>query len=193
MCIHVFGNSPSPAVATYDLRNAVNGANEDVIHYVERNFYVDDGLASCKTPDEAITLVKNTQRALMDGGNIKLHKIASNEQEVIEAFPHLEADTFVVRTSPNKQPFTRRGILSTVNGVFDHIGFMAPVVIQGKLILRKLIHGTINRGAPLPEQDLDRWDRWRSSLEELNNVKIPRLYLSSSFSACEHKSVHVFL
>ena len=46
--------------------------------------------------------------------------------------------------------------------------------------------------APLPEQDLDRWDRWRSSLVELNNVKIPRLYLSSSFSACEQKTVHVF-
>ena len=105
----------------------------------------------------------------------------------------LEADTLLIRTSPNKQPFTRRGILSTVNGIFDPIGFMAPVVIQGKLLLRELIHGTINWDAPLPEQDLDRWDRWRSSLEELNNVKIPRLYLSSSFSACEQKTVHVFV
>ena len=60
---------------------------------------------------------------------------------------------------------------------------MAPVVIQGKLLLGELIHGTINWDAPLPEQYLDRWDRWRSSLEELNNVKIPRLYLPSSFSA----------
>ena len=31
MCVHVFGNSPSPAVATYGLRKAVNGADEDVI------------------------------------------------------------------------------------------------------------------------------------------------------------------
>ena len=87
MCVLVFGNSPSPAVATYGLRKAVNVADEDVIDYVERNFYVDDGLASCKRPEEAITLVKNTQRALMEGGNIKLHKIASNKHEVIEAFP----------------------------------------------------------------------------------------------------------
>ena len=220
MCVHVFGNSPSPAVATYGLRKAVNGADEDVIDYVERNFYVDDGLGSCKKPEEAIILVKKTQCALMQGGNIKLHKIASNRQEVMEAFPQedlakyikdldlrkdflplhtsigigweLEADTFLIRTSPNKQPFTRRGILSTVNGIFDPIGFMAPVVIQGKLLLRELIHGTINWDAPLPEQDLDRWDRWRISLVELNNVKIPRLYLSSSFSACEQKTVHVF-
>ena len=87
MCVLVFGNSPSPAVATYGLRKAVNGADEDVIDYVERNFYADDGLASCKRPEEAITLVKNTQRTLMEGGNIKLHNIASNKHEVIEAFP----------------------------------------------------------------------------------------------------------
>ena len=87
MCVHVFDNSPSPAVATYGLRKAVNGANEDVINYVERNFYVDDGLASCKTTEEVVTLVKNTQRALVDDGNIKLHKIASNKQEVMEVSP----------------------------------------------------------------------------------------------------------
>ena len=69
---------------------------------------------------------------------------------------------------------------------------MAPVVFQGKLLLRELIHGTINWDTPLPEQDLTIWDRWSSSLEELNNVKIPRLYLSSSFSACEQENVHVF-
>ena len=80
-----------------------------------------------------------------------------------------------------------------MNGIFNSIGFMAPVVIQGKLILRELIHGTIAWDAPLPEQDLDRWDRWRSSLEELNSVKIPRLYISLSFSACEQKTVHGFL
>ena len=85
MCVH--GNSPSPAVATYGLRKAVNGADEDVINYVERNFYVDDGLASCKTPEEAITLVKKTQCALVEGGNIKLRNIASNKHEVVEAFP----------------------------------------------------------------------------------------------------------
>ena len=80
MCVHVFRNSPSPAVATYGLRKAVNGADEDVINYVERNFCADDGLASCKTPEEAITLVKNTQCALMEGGNIKVHKVASHKQ-----------------------------------------------------------------------------------------------------------------
>ena len=73
----------------------MNGADEDVINYVERNFYVDDGLASCKTPEEAITLVKNRQCALMEGGNIKLHKIASNKEEVMEAFPKVDLAKYI--------------------------------------------------------------------------------------------------
>ncbi|KAI3360343.1 hypothetical protein L3Q82_014660 [Scortum barcoo] len=50
MTVHVFGNSPSPAVATYGLRKAAeHGEPEhgtDAKHFIFRNFYVDDGLAS---------------------------------------------------------------------------------------------------------------------------------------------------
>ena len=46
MKARVFGNSPSPAVATYGLRKCVEGADEDVQKYVCENFYVDDGLIS---------------------------------------------------------------------------------------------------------------------------------------------------
>lgn len=50
MTVHVFGNSPSPALATYGMRRAAeHGETEhgkDAKHFVFRNFYVDDGLAS---------------------------------------------------------------------------------------------------------------------------------------------------
>ncbi len=50
MCVHVFGNSPSPAVATYGLRkiaeNSETQFGSDVKNFVERDFYVDDGLTS---------------------------------------------------------------------------------------------------------------------------------------------------
>ncbi|XP_060064935.1 uncharacterized protein LOC132545277 [Ylistrum balloti] len=45
MTVHVFGNSPSPAIATYGLRKSVEHADLDVNGFVDRNFYVDDGLA----------------------------------------------------------------------------------------------------------------------------------------------------
>ncbi|KAM4807850.1 uncharacterized protein WCC33_000269 [Rhinophrynus dorsalis] len=81
MKVHVFGNSPSPAVATYGLRRtALDGEKEygvDARHFVERDFYVDDGLKSLPTDEEAIDLLQRTQGMLSEA-NLRLHKIASN-------------------------------------------------------------------------------------------------------------------
>ncbi|KAM4691904.1 uncharacterized protein WCC33_016712 [Rhinophrynus dorsalis] len=81
MKVHVFGNSPSPAVANYGLRRTAREGEEeygkDGRNLVERDFYVDDGLKSVPTEEEAIDLLKQTQRMLATA-NLKLHKIASN-------------------------------------------------------------------------------------------------------------------
>lgn len=50
MTVHLFGNSPSPAVATFGMRKAAdNGEKEhgaDVKKFICKDFYVDDGLTS---------------------------------------------------------------------------------------------------------------------------------------------------
>lgn len=47
MTVHVVGNRPSPAVATYWLRRCVAHSDPDVIDFVSNNFYVDERLLSC--------------------------------------------------------------------------------------------------------------------------------------------------
>lgn len=57
MRVHVFGNSPSPAVAIYGLRRASVDQEDEggrTRHFMERHFYVDDGLISFPSPDEVI-------------------------------------------------------------------------------------------------------------------------------------------
>ena len=53
MTVHLFGNGPSPAIATFGLRKTADDGEEkygketrDLVH---RNFYVDDGLTSPPT------------------------------------------------------------------------------------------------------------------------------------------------
>lgn len=62
MEVHVLGNCPSPAVATYGLRRtARQGAllyGETAGKFVERDFYLDDGLKSFLTEEGAIKLLR---------------------------------------------------------------------------------------------------------------------------------------
>ncbi|XP_071123455.1 uncharacterized protein [Mytilus edulis] len=68
MTVHVFGNSPSPAVATFGLRRTAEISEtefgKDVKDYIVRNFYADAGLNSLPTSSEAIDLLRRTQEAL---------------------------------------------------------------------------------------------------------------------------------
>ncbi|KAK3098135.1 hypothetical protein FSP39_016503 [Pinctada imbricata] len=169
MRVHVFGNKPSPAIATYGLRKTVENCEEtygsDVKDFVCRNFYVDDGLVSLSSAAEVTDLVKRSQHALRTEGSLRLHKIASNSSEVMEAFPpedlgkelksldfekdylplqrslglvwNLNFDSFVFDIPDFDKPFTRRGLLSTVNSLYDPIGFLAPFTIMGKILLRE--------------------------------------------------------
>ena len=55
------------------------------------NFYVDDGLYSVGTVQEAIKLV-NAARELCTVGNLRLHKFVSNSKELLEHIPESERD-----------------------------------------------------------------------------------------------------
>lgn len=223
MRVHVFGNSPSPAVATLGLRKAAETAEskygDNVTKFVRDNFYVDDGLTSCPTPEEAIHILKDTQSALKEFGNLRLHKFASNSPEVMSAFPSedlatnlkdldlhgeekplqrslglswdVNNDVFLFQLSTDNKPVTRRGLLSTVNGIFDPLGFLAPVTIYGKLLLRKLVAQTQNWDEPLSDDLASLWNSWKCSLNVLQDLRIQRTYVTD-LSRAVTKELHVF-
>ena len=63
MCKHVFGNGPSPAIATCGLHKSVEKSECEVKNFVMNDFYV-DGLTSLPSADEAISLLQQTQLRL---------------------------------------------------------------------------------------------------------------------------------
>ena len=224
MRVHVFGNSPSPAVASYGLRKIADRSKEDfgidVQEFISNDFYVDDGLTSTPNVDTAVSLMKRTQQAFQEHGNIRLHKIASNSKEVMSSFPsedlakdlavldlnkdvlplqrslglnwNLQTDVFTFCVSDEMKPYTRRGVLSTVNSIYDPIGFVAPVSVTGKLFLRELVTGTIDWDAPLPEDRRNDWESWRDSLILLEKMKIPRSYFGVALSDISRLELHIY-
>lgn len=223
MKVHVFGNTPSPAVAIYSLRRAaLHGEKEhgaEAKQFIMRNFYVDDGLSSFPTDDEAITVLKRTKEMLAES-SIKLHKVASNSRAVMDAFPaeeraknlvdleltvdplppqrslgltwNLQSDTFTFHVSKERKPFTRRGILSTVNGLYDPLGYVAPVTIQGKALVRELSAQQAEWDVPLPALKEEQWRLWNDSLCELEQLQIDRPYTPVSLCSTRYRELCVF-
>lgn len=93
--------------------------------------------------------------------------------------------------SKEVKPYTRRGILSTINSLYDPLGF-APVTIQGKAILRELTSENGDWDAPLPQAMEEVWISWRTSLHELSEFSIPRRYTEISPSAAARRELCIF-
>ncbi|XP_028847241.1 uncharacterized protein LOC114796892 [Denticeps clupeoides] len=223
MKVHVFGNSPSPAVAIHCMRRAaVEGEKEhghDAKQFVMRHFYVDDGLASTETAEEAIKVLTSAQSMLAQS-NLKLHKIASNDHKVVEAFPaaerakdlkdldlekdniplqrslgvlwNLENDCFTFHVTTEQKPFIRRGVLAIVNSLYDPLGFVSPITMQGKALLRELSTGQEDWDEPLPVDREEEWNKWRDSLKDLEQLQIPRCYLPFSQATAVKKELCIF-
>ncbi|VDI02999.1 Hypothetical predicted protein [Mytilus galloprovincialis] len=168
MRVHVFGNSPSPAVATLGLRKAAQASEQEfgshVTSFVTRDFYVDDGLTSCPTKEEAVKLMKDTQQALAKYGNLRLHKKQTDHSE---------------RNFINDKQSLRS------------LGFLAPVIIQGKLLLRKIVSETVDWDQPLSDETAAEWKSWRDTLIAIETLRIPRTYVPY-LSKTATKELHVF-
>nr|XP_046208328.1 uncharacterized protein LOC124037560 [Oncorhynchus gorbuscha] len=223
MKVHLFGAASSPGCANYGLKHlAAEGRgsfSEKSIQFIERNFYVDDGLTSVSSEAEAAQLVKEA-RELCSIGKLRLHKFISNSKEVIATIPkeerakgakdldmalgepHMEralgvlwcvaSDEFQFRVVVKERPLTRRGVLSTVASVYDPLGFVAPFVLAGKQILQRMCCDKIDWDDPLPDDLRSQWEFWLQGLQNLSEVRIQRSYLPSSFKEVQSYELHHF-
>ena len=221
--VHLFGAASSPAVANFGLKQAATDYEQrfggDVKEFVHRNFYVDDGLMSVATVDEAISLVKRSTQFCAESGLV-LHKFVSNSRELLDTIPisaradsikdldvfndHLPveralgvkwcitSDTFKFRIMVNDKPFTRRGVLSTVCSIFDPLGLIAPVVLQGKQILQLLCKDQLDWDDPIPDSIRCRWEKWLQELHSLELVEVSRCFKPENFKDVIKCEMHSF-
>ena len=223
MTVHLFGAASSPGCSNFALKTTADD-NEAAIgstaaEFLRRNFYVDDGLKSVASIEEAVELAKDIKEMCKRGG-FNLHKFTSNRKEVIEQIPvsdraegikHLdfsrealpmeralgvqwciESDAFKFTISLKDRPCTRRGILSTISTIFDPLGFVAPVLLEGKTILQELCRSNCGWDDPVPNEIQTRWLKWKSELEELQGFATPRCYKPVDFGKIAKAEIHHF-
>lgn len=222
MKVHLFRAASSPGNANFGLKHlATQGRGqfeENAIHFIHRNFYVDDGLASVSTESEAIKLVRDS-RELCATGKLRLYKFVSNSERVMTTIPdeeratvkdqgmslsvpHIErvlgiewcitSDTFKFRVQVKANPLTRRGVLSTVASIYDPLGSIAPFVLLGKQIIKQMCKERVDWDEEIPEHLRPQWESWIKDLPELSDIHIKRCFIPPDFGQVKGYELHHF-
>lgn len=221
MKVHIFGAKSSPGCANYCLKQIAKDNEE--IHpessdFLQRNFYVDDGLQANETVTEAVTTLKKA-REICEKGNLRLHKITSNSEALKTCFPKSEVtetkmtelsnteevsnvertlglqwntdeDTLSFNSDIKTTPDTRRGVLSTIASLYDPLGFLSPFILQGKQILQEICCEGLDWDTPLPEDLQCKWKTWLEDLAKVGQAQIPRNVHPTSFSPTQVELHH---
>ncbi|XP_056603346.1 uncharacterized protein LOC130420207 isoform X2 [Triplophysa dalaica] len=223
MKVHLFGAASSPGCANFGLKHlAAEGEgkfSEATVRFIQRNFYVDDGLTSLDSEEEAIELVREA-RDLCNTGKLHLHKFITSNKKVLATIPKQElaevvadldmalgehkmeralgvqwcisSDKFQFKVRVKDHPFTRRGVLSTVASIFDPLGFVAPIILKGKQILQRMCQDKVGWDEQLPDDLRPRWEAWLQDLHNLSVVEIPRHYMPLAAKEVQQCELHHF-
>lgn len=88
---------------------------------------------------------------------VGLHK------ESLGLYWDMKTDTFTFKVTANDQPYTHRGVLSVVNSLFNPLGFVAPVTIRGRALLRELTEEVHDWDTVLHEETKNMWEEWKTA------------------------------
>lgn len=140
---------------------------------------------------------------MMKRGGFELKKWSSNSNEILETIPESDrelklpvelnandnikalgiawnpaADTFTFHLTiePDivKQRHTKRTILSTVARLFDPIGYVAPILVTAKIIMKRVWAEGTEWDEEVSTDIRNEWLNWLQNLQHLNEIKVHR-------------------
>ena len=165
---------------------------------IENGLYVDDLILGGETVNRARE-IKLTAKKIFKEANFELHKWNSNarELELDENVNDAElsyakkqlgtksgecrllglswnknSDTIGVTLPQEAVAPTKRGVLSKIARVYNPLGLVAPLLLQGKLIYREACLQKCAWDADIPRELLESWNKWERNLPQ--QVSAPR-------------------
>ncbi|GFX34692.1 uncharacterized protein TNCV_2514081 [Trichonephila clavipes] len=140
---------------------------------LRNNLYMDDVLCGAATLEEAIVLRQKLKGILKSAG-MELHKLCASHEKLS---PDPEQNYNFATLTETKTSYTKRDVLSTIAKIFDPVGLMAPVISKAKIFLQRLWRSKLEWNDLLPSEEYREWQQFLVSLENINNIEIPRRIL----------------
>ena len=90
-----------------------------------------------------------------------------------------ETDTFHIKYTLKSVLPTKLGILPLISSTLHALGFIAPTLIEPKLIIQQLWKREIDWDILLPSDLTKRWQKWLNNLPDIHNITLHRWYGST--------------
>ena len=202
MRVNVFGGIWCSSSSSYALRRIVMD-NPDIDPLFKdailNSMYVDDLSLSVHTVMEVQKVIFQFPAVLKLGG-FEILKFAVNDERIIQQIPlesrakevhdfssgsvcralgvrwHVKQDLFCFEVkSYDFTQLTRRIMLKFLASIFDPLGLVSPLVVEGKLLLQQATRLQLDWDVSVPSELHERWNSWYGSLHNsLSKMTFPR-------------------
>ena len=205
MTSHPFGACCSPSVANFALQRAItdygNHYSVDTQMTVESCFYVDDCM---KSGDNLVELIQNGRevKQLCSKVGFNLTKYVSHEVDFLESVPvndlgrdmtqylngepvstkalglrwNLVSDTIGISIREVNMPVTKRELLSAIAAIYDPLGILSPLVLEGRVIMQELCRLGLQWDVPVEGSLRVRIQCWISKLDKFKCRVVDRCF-----------------
>ncbi|KAJ0169568.1 hypothetical protein K1T71_014753 [Dendrolimus kikuchii] len=195
-----FGTSCAPYLAVKSLQQV---ACDEGLKYplaadrVQKDFYMDDLMSGCQTETE-VEKIYSELNDLLEKGGFQLQKWTSNRMHLLDELNvgsgkdleikmdqvtkilgltwNRNTDDFdySVKMSPPAASETKRTVISEISRLYDPLGWIAPCIINAKVLIQKLWIAGIGWDDELPQELLQEWKGYRKDMKNLVDFHIPR-------------------
>jgi len=200
----VFGLTSSPFILQAVIRHHLSKYEDDECSRTIKNgLYVDNLFYTGNEPSALLHMFKDTHNRMAQGG-FNLRSWSSNSPELTEAFENegLESPSVEncekllgyryypaedkVRVSnfdhTDLETKTKRSILAYISRIFDPLGFVTPLLVGAKLLMKELWTLKLDWDEPVPDTILQTWSKVKSSIDQIPNLAFYRKAYSGDIS-----------
>ena len=206
----LFGATSSPFLLQVTLDLHLRTSTGQYWEEILRNFYVDNLLGSVDDEEKLINIYGEANRELKEA-DMPLNSWATNSPALTEI---IKVDTGLPVPFKNTQNMlgmnwsidtdsislksvepvcikflTKRVLLSRVSSLFDPLGLLSPLQIQGKLLVQQAHSAGVGWDVELPAEIGETWPEIENSLAKAGDFSFPR----SAYSAKQNPTLHIFV
>lgn len=213
-----YGTRPAPYLAIKCLKE-ISQENKTqfplAASFLERHFYVDDGLGGADSLSIALETQRQLQQVMAKYG-FYLRKWCANHTQLLRNIPNDDQEVSLdfstdktdytktlglvwlpkddlLKIKVNIQPIktvTKRTVTSDLARIFDPLGILSPVVVKAKMFIQELWTLNLSWDEAVPLEFDSRWRSFRSNLKELESYHTHRHIFKGAIP--DKTQLHVF-